>query len=118
MVATIATLKSASASAKYYAGYYEQGEYSQWFGKGAERLGLTGEVKKDDFGAVLKGDLPDGIKLGRYVMKKDENGKPIINPKTGETEKEWVHRPGYDLPFGAPKSVSILALVGWRQKIN
>ncbi len=117
MVATIQTLKSAGASAKYYAGYYEQGEYSQWFGAGAKRLGLTGEVKKDDFESVLKGELPDGTKLGRYIAKRDEGGKVIVNPETGKTETQWAHLPGYDLPFCAPKSLSILALIGGDKRL-
>ena len=97
---TIETLKSASGSAKYYAGYYEQGKYSQWFGKGSERLGLKGEVKQADFEAVLKGELPNGQVLGRY----GKDGK-------------WEHRPGYDKTFSAPKSVSLLALIGGDERL-
>lgn len=63
---------------------------SEWFGKGAEALGLKGSVSGETFDHLLAGQLPGGEQLGRMV-----NG-------------ELKHRPGYDLTFSAPKSVSIL----------
>ncbi|OAT35007.1 TraI family DNA-nicking and unwinding protein [Enterobacter soli ATCC BAA-2102] len=63
-------------------------------GEGAKELGLEGNVRSDDLTAVLEGRLPDGSRLGKEV-----NG-------------QHVHRPGHDLTFSAPKSVSILALIG------
>ncbi len=95
----VTTLKSASGAAKYYAGYYEQGELSQWYGKGAKMLGLKGEIKQADFLALLEGKLPDGQELGRH----GKNG--------------WEHRPGYDLPASAPKSFSVMML-GDKELIN
>ncbi|MES2365218.1 MAG: MobF family relaxase [Pseudomonadota bacterium] len=77
--------------------YYTKGQQNnstRWQGKGAEKLGLSGHIHKNDFGRLLEGKLPDGTQLGR------------INA-TGELE----HRAGYDLTFSAPKSVSIAALV-------
>ena len=77
----------------------EQGlDESQWFGKGAESLGLQGKVEMQDFFEALNGRFA-GQELGRLVK----------NPATGEPERE--HRPGTDLTFSAPKSVSILAEV-------
>lgn len=89
---TIRTLSSASSATEYYAGYYNQKEYSEWHGNGAKQLGLQGEVKKESFHEVLAGELPDGSKLGRHG-------------KDG-----WEHRPGYDLTVSAPKSYSIMML--------
>jgi len=91
------TLKSAADASTYYqqGDYYTQGgadEYSHWLGKGAERLNLNGPVDFAVFSNLLEGRLPNGV-----LMK--------------QTEKGGYHRPGYDLTFSAPKSVSILALV-------
>lgn len=80
--------------------YYttDQGlEHSAWFGKGAATLGLNGQVDRNVFFKLLSGRVGDQ-QLGRVVL--DENGEP-----------EVVHRPGIDLTFSAPKSVSIAAEV-------
>ena len=101
---SIGALASAAQGASYYErdGYYakddpEHREASSWTGKGAEELGLKGPVDPDTFRAVLEGKVPDGsdTRLGRCG-------------KDGSIE----HRPGRDLTFSAPKSVSIAALVG------
>ena len=75
---------------------------SAWAGKGAEELGLEGQVDPDVFRAVLEGEVPDGSqkRLGRI-------GK----------DGERIHRPGRDLTFSAPKSVSLAALVGGDQRV-
>lgn len=83
----------------------ETNEHSEWYGVGAEQLGLTGKVKADDFGAVLSGEV-GGQRLG----------KRVINEATGEQERK--HRPGMDLTFSAPKSVSILSEVYQRQDVR
>ena len=94
---SVSTVKSAGGAGNYYTAednYYFLGEQSTgWYGTGAESLGLEGPVDKAMFTAVLEGKLPDGTDLSR--MEKGEN----------------THRPGYDLTFSAPKSVSVLALV-------
>lgn len=91
---------SASEAAHYFLGadnYYlsdEHGkEFSGWFGEGAKRFGLVGQVEAKQFTAMLNGYMPDGSIVG---LQKDGSIK---------------HRPGFDLTFSAPKSVSILALV-------
>jgi conjugative relaxase-like TrwC/TraI family protein len=55
-------------------------------------LGLSGKVDANVFEAVLAGNLP--------------NGEVIPAGTRGE------HRPGLDLTFSAPKSVSLLAYIG------
>lgn len=99
---SIYTLKSATEASRYYAkgDYYTTNapEQSQWFGKGAERLNLKGPVDFQVFERLLSGYLPGGV-----VMT--------------QTQKGEYHRPGYDLTFSAPKSVSILALVAGNEAV-
>lgn len=97
MVATISGLSSSAQAASYYEAddYYAEGGLapSEWRGEAAKALGLSGEVDRDAFKALLDGVLPTGQVLGTH--------------RGGERE----HRPGWDLTFSAPKSVSVMALV-------
>ncbi|WP_137414037.1 conjugative transfer relaxase/helicase TraI [Escherichia coli] len=92
------SISSIKGDAGYYShedNYYASGSLdSRWMGEGAKKLGLKGEVASADMDAVRQGKLPDGSDLSRMV-----NG---VNK----------HRSGYDLTFSAPKSVSVMALVG------
>lgn len=92
------SISSIKGDAGYYShedNYYASGSLdSRWMGEGAEILGLKGEVASADMDAVRQGKLPDGSDLSRMI-----NG---VNK----------HRSGYDLTFSAPKSVSVMALVG------
>ena len=75
--------------------YYstEEGlEHSQWRGRGAEYLGLEGQVEAEQFKSLLRGEVGEE-RLGRIVK--------------GERQ----HRSGWDLTFSAPKSLSILSEV-------
>ena len=45
-------------------GYYGV-KPGQWFGSGAERLGLEGNVDRDDLASVLSGVAPSGERMGR-----------------------------------------------------
>ena len=113
MVATVRNLTSASATSEYFrneGGYYledgegpeeerakreEHREASAWHGSGAAALGLRvgARVAARIFERLLKGFVPGtGIRLGRM--------------RAGEHE----HRPGFDITFSAPKSVSLAAL--------
>lgn len=93
----------AASSGNYYTdkdNYYVIGSMDErWQGKGAEALGLDGKVDKQVFTDLLQGKLPDGSDLSRM-----ENG---VNK----------HRAGYDLTFSAPKSVSILAMLGGDKRL-
>ena len=109
MVASIGAVASASQGVFYYEkdGYYarddpEHREASSWAGKGAEDLGLEGQVDPDLFKAVLEGEVPDGS--GRRLGRRGKDG-------------DFHHRPGRDLTFSAPKSVSLAALVGGDARI-
>ena len=102
MVATVSALSSASQAASYYEAddYYAEGGLapSEWFGKGAEQLGLSGEVDREQFRAMLEGRI-DGEQLG--------------TTRDGKLE----HRPGWDITLSAPKSVSIMAEVAGDKRL-
>ena len=108
MVASIGAVAAPGQGVSYYErdGYYAKDDpghraASAWAGKGAEELGLSGEVDPDAFAAILEGQVPDGPRLGRP-------GK----------DGEIVHRPGRDLTLSAPKSVSLAALVGGDARVT
>ena len=98
---SVANVRTAGGAAKYFAAdnYYTRADADRsgaWFGKGADKLGLSAEVDPRLFEAVLKGFLPDGTRLGSDKRE---------------------HRPGTDLTFSMPKSWSLLALVGGDKRI-
>ena len=101
MVASIGKIASRSQGVSYYEkdGYYARDdpahrEASAWVGKGAKALGLSGPVEPEAFQGILEGEVPGGRRLGR----RDLDGNVH-------------HRPGRDVTFSAPKSVSLMALV-------
>ncbi len=83
----------------YYLEDREGQECSEWWGKGAHALELSGQVDGEVFTSLLKGELPHGQQLGIKI------------------EEEIKHRPGFDLTFSVPKSVSLLALMGNDRRI-
>ena len=109
MVASIGAIASASQGVSYYEqdGYYANDdpahkEASAWNGKGAGALGLSGPVDADQFKEILEGQIPDGS--GRRLGRKGKDGS--LN-----------HRPGRDVTFSAPKSVSLAALIGGDRRV-
>lgn len=98
---SMANVRSAGGAAGYFAkdNYYAQTDADRsgvWVGKGAERLGLSGTVEPRLFEAILRGELPQGGRIGREGAQ---------------------HRAGTDLTFSLPKSWSLLALVGKDERI-
>ncbi len=99
---TVSTIKNSIGAAKYFAkedNYYlsevDAKEHSMWLGSGANKLGLGNKkVLESDLQNIFEGRLPNGVTIG---LQRDGLKK---------------HRPGYDIGFHAPKSVSILALDG------
>ena len=102
MVATISALTSAGQAASYYEAddYYAEGGLapSEWLGQGAQALDLAGAVDHEQFARLLEGHVA-GQSLG--TMR----------------EGEWEHRPGWDVTFSAPKSVSIMAEVAGDRRL-
>ena len=104
MVVSIGAIASAAQGVSYFErdGYYakddpEHLKASAWAGKGAEALGLAGPVDPDVFRDILEGTVPDGS--GRRLGRPGKDGS-------------ITHRPGRDLTFSAPKSVSLIAMLG------
>lgn len=100
---SIKPVKNAADASHYYSAqdnYYlsDHGELehaTSWYGKGSEQLGLSGQVSPELFLQLLEGRLPSGQQLGKVHQD-------------GSIE----HRPATDITLSAPKSVSLLALVG------
>lgn len=83
-------------------GYYAAGETGEglWFGNGAVKLGLSGNVLKDQFHLLCDNHRPDNFKK--------------LNPRVNDKRKI-----GYDVTFSAPKGVSILqGVVGDKRIID
>lgn len=103
MVATISAISSSAQASSYYeADDYYAGDGlspSEWQGAGAQALGLSGEVERDQFRDMLDGKLPDGQQLGTI--------------RDGANQ----HRPGWDVTMSAPKSVSIMAEVAGDRRL-
>lgn len=97
---SVASVRSAGGAASYFAkdDYYvgeHASEISAWGGRGADDLGLAGEVDRDTFENLLKGRLPD-------------------NRQIGDPENR---RSGIDLTFSMPKSASVLAYVAGDERL-
>lgn len=102
MVASVSALTSSAQASSYYEAddYYAEGGLSpsEWHGKGAKELGLSGEVDRDQFRELLDGKIGDQ-QLGTF--------------RDGQLE----HRPGWDVTLSAPKSVSIMAEVAGDRRL-
>lgn len=100
---TVAPVASAADAASYYSSkdnyYFLDDLESQWLGEGAKELGLEGPVDLQTFTDVLHGKLPNGVEMGK------------------EVQGSHVHRPGHDLTFSAPKSISMLILAGGDKRL-
>jgi conjugative relaxase-like TrwC/TraI family protein len=98
-------IKNIGQAGNYYAqkdNYYSRDEgveQSEWWGKGAKSFQLSGKVDEKQFTELLQGKLPNGEQLGKVV------------------DGEIKHRPGWDLTFSAPKSVSIMTYMGGDKRL-
>ena len=82
----------------YAAGHTVAGE---WFGLGAEKLGISGKVGEDAFLALCEGLRPDSRE--RLTLRKNSTRKT----DTGQAANRRVF---YDFTFSPPKSVSVVGL--------
>lgn len=88
--------------------YYQEGHYyykdhapATWMGEGANALGLKGAMQQSDlehFDRMLHGQLPNEVKMA--------------DPPNGR-----ARRKGDDFTFSAPKSASLVALVGQDRRV-
>ncbi len=103
---SISNITSAKDALNYYTAdkYYTNGQKvvdkSEWWGRGVDRLDLKGPISREDLGRLLDGQLPSGQQLGKKI------------------DGNIQHRPGLDLTFSAPKSVSILSEVAGDKRIH
>ena len=90
--------------------YYDEGQRVSgvWFGAGAERLGLSGNVRADEFLRLCDNQHPyTGNKLTqRFKTTRQDGDHTAAN-----------RRIFYDFTFSPPKSVSLAALVGNDERI-
>ena len=105
---TVYALTDAKQAATYYENdnYYHKGSVesvaaTHWWGKGADFMGLSGYVESERFAELLKGRIDSETILRRI---RHDDGVD--------------HKPGYDLTFSAPKSVSMLAEIGQDYRIH
>src|SRR6202453_3039993 len=91
--------------------YYDEHRRVQgeWHGRGAELLGLRGEVAQEQFEAIREGLHPETGEFLRPRHSADRIGNDGSEQSKG--------RSLYDLTFSAPKSISIQALVGGDERL-
>src|SRR5271169_743069 len=91
--------------------YYDQNRTveGRWCGRGAELLGLKGEVTSEDFEAVRQSLDPQ---TGEFLRQRHGADRIASNG-----EEQSKARSLYDMTFSAPKSVSVLAIVGGDERL-
>src|ERR1700690_2362150 len=91
--------------------YYDQNRTveGRWHGRGAELLGLKGEVTSEDFEAVRQGLDPQ---TGEFLRQRHGADRFASNG-----EEQSKARTLYDMTFSAPKSVSVMAIVGGDERL-
>jgi len=108
---SVSTIGSSSGAASYYGkdDYYVTGEADgpglKWGGKGSASLGLSGKAEPKDFKEILDGSHPV------FVAPKPQGSQP-------QASNEPKHKPGWDLTFSAPKSVSLAILIGGDTRLD
>lgn len=83
--------------------YYAEGErvIGQWQGRGAELLGLSGDVHTDQFEAIRQGVDP---RTGEFLRQRQSADRVASDGTTQSRGRNL-----YDFTISAPKSVSVLA---------
>src|SRR5438128_3383399 len=120
---TISKPLSAGQARRYHAeefqnardNYYTEGNVVRgvWHGQLAQRWGLAGNVREDQFERLAEGQHPlTGEQLVRHQTPREAKNA------RGETVTTMEHRAGWDATFSAPKSVSLTALVGGDERVR
>ena len=90
--------------------YYDEGQRvaGEWIGSGAERLGLSGKVRAEDFLRLCENQHPaTGERLTpEFKTTRIQNGKNVAD-----------RRIFYDFTFSPPKSVSLAGFLGDDERI-
>jgi len=113
----VLTIRAMSDGKGYAARYLAQSDYyaegerviGQWKGRGAELLGLRGPVQTEDFEAVRQGIDPA---TGAFLRQRHSADRIDAD---GTTLTQGRHL--YDFTISAPKSVSIMAILGADQRL-
>jgi conjugative relaxase-like TrwC/TraI family protein len=86
--------------------YYAEGErvIGQWQGRGAELLGLSGDVQTAQFEAIRQGLDPQ---TGEFLRQRQSADRVAADGSTQSRGRNL-----YDFTISAPKSVSIMAELG------
>ena len=86
--------------------YYAEGERvkGRWYGRGAELAGVSGDVNAQEFDTLRQGLDPTTGEFLRQRRSADRIG--------ADGEKVGQGRSLYDFTISAPKSISIMALLG------
>ena len=120
---TISKPLSASQARNYHArefasqqqNYWSRNQqgHSEWQGRLAHQLKLTGAVEAEHFARLSEGQHPfSEAQLVRHQVSRTYEGK------FGKEVTSAEHRAGWDATFSAPKSVSLTALVGGDDRVR
>ena len=95
--------------------YYSEGQQvpGQWYGKGAEELGLFGVTQSEQFLRLCENLHPQ---TGERLTLRQKTTRTEVGAD-GVEHEHANRRVFYDFTFSPPKSVSIAALVGDDQRI-
>jgi conjugative relaxase-like TrwC/TraI family protein len=91
--------------------YYAEGErvLGHWQGRGAELLGLAGEVRPEDFESLREGLDP---RTGEFLRQR-KSADRLMPDGTIQSHGRNL----YDFTISAPKSVSVMATLGGDKRL-
>lgn len=86
--------------------YYAEGErvVGQWHGRGAELLGISGNVASEQFEALRQSLHPE---TGEFLRQRHSTDRSAADGRTQSRGRNL-----YDFTISAPKSVSVMAALG------
>lgn len=103
--------KGYSSNHLEHSDYYSENEHvmGRWHGRGAELLGLSGEVKSADFETVRQACHPE---TGEFLRQRQSANRTSLDGMTQSRGRNL-----YDFTISAPKSVSIMATLGGDKRL-
>ncbi len=111
------TIRAMSGGVGYAQRHLEHSDYyderrrvqGEWHGRGAELLGLRGNVTQGQFEAIREGLNPE---TGEYLRPRHGADRMAV-----DGSEQSKARSLYDFTFSAPKSVSVQAMVGGDERL-